>query len=136
MALLSRTRRITRAMALAVALLAVGPVLVLALGSTSARGDWRNATHRPVGLAPEAAAHADAVVQVYAARTYGWRGAFAVHTWLAAKPRDADGYTRYEVIGWYARAGRSAVSVSDYRAPDAEWYGAAPEPAARLFTEC
>ena len=127
MALLSRTRRITRATVLAVALLAAGPVLILALGSTSARGDWRNATHRPVGLAPEAAAHADAVVQVYAARTYGWRGAFAVHTWLAAKPRDADGYTRYEVIGWYARAGRSAVSISDYRAPDAEWYGAAPE---------
>jgi len=78
MALLSRTRRITRAMALVVTLFAAGPVLVLALGSTSARGDWRNATHRPVGLAPEAAAHADAVVQVYAARTYGWRGAFAV----------------------------------------------------------
>ena len=127
MSILHKTRRMAGATALAFALLAAGPVLLLALGSTSARGDWRNATHRPVGLAPEAAAHADAVVQVYAARTYGWRGAFAVHTWLAAKPRDADGYTRYEVIGWYARAGRSAVSISDYRAPDAEWYGAAPE---------
>jgi len=127
MATRSTTRRLARAMTLTFALLAAGPVLVLALGSTSARGDWRNATHRPVGLAPDAAAHRDAVIQVYAARTYGWRGAFAVHTWLAAKPRGADGYTRYEVIGWYARAGRSPVSVSDYRAPDAEWYGAAPE---------
>jgi hypothetical protein len=116
-----------RVTALVLAVLAVGPVLVLALGSSSARGDWRNATHRPVGHAPDAASHRDAVVQVYAARTYGWRGAFAVHTWLAAKPRDADGYQRYEVIGWYARSGRSPVSVSDYRAPDAEWYGAAPE---------
>ena len=29
----------------------------------------------------------EAVVQVYAARTWGWKGAFAVHTWIAFKPR-------------------------------------------------
>ena len=40
------------------------------------------------------------VVQVYGGRTFGWRGAFAVHTWLAAKPAGADRYLRYEVIGW------------------------------------
>ena len=50
----------------------------------------------------------------------GWRGAFAVHTWLAAKPKSADRYTRYEVIGWNLRYGGSAVSISDSRAPDAE----------------
>ena len=38
----------------------------------------------------------------------------------------ADHYTRYEVIGWYARAGRSAVSVTDTRTPDTEWFGASP----------
>jgi GrpB-like predicted nucleotidyltransferase (UPF0157 family) len=111
MPILNATRRMARATALSIALLAAGPVLLLALGSTTARGDWRNATHRPVGHAPDPAAHPDAVVQVYAARTFGWRGAFAVHTWLAAKPRDGERYTRYEVIGWYARAGRSPVSV-------------------------
>ena len=51
-----------------------------------ATGDWRTASHRSAGLAPDPASHRDAVVQVYAARTFGWRGAFAVHTWLAAKP--------------------------------------------------
>jgi hypothetical protein len=30
------------------------------------------------------------------------------------------------VIGWYARGGGSAVSVSTTRAADAEWFGAAP----------
>ena len=65
-------------------------------------------------------------MQVYASRTFGWRGAFAVHTWVAVKPHGADRYTRYEVIGWYARGGGSAISVSDSTAPDAEWYGAAP----------
>jgi hypothetical protein len=112
---------------LLVVLLVVGPLLTLAFGKVSIRGDWSAATHRAVGLAPDPGSHRDAVVQVYGGRTFGWRGAFAVHTWLAAKPAGADRYTRYEVIGWYARTGRSAVSVSSYRAPDAEWYGAVPE---------
>ncbi len=107
-------------------LLAAGPLLTLAFGPVLIDGDWRMATHRPAGLAPDPATHPAAVVQVYASRTFGWRGAFAVHTWLAAKPEGADHYTRYEVIGWYARAGGSAISVGDRRAPDAEWYGSAP----------
>jgi hypothetical protein len=119
-------RRLARAGVLLVALLAAGPLLTLAIGSASTGGDWRSATHRPIGLAPAAPDHPDAVVQVYAARTFGWRGAFAVHTWLAAKPRDAERYTRYEVIGWLARSGRPVIAVTDHRAPDAEWYGAAP----------
>ena len=66
------------------------------------------------------------MVQAYASHTFGWRGAFAVHTWLAAKPAGADHYTRYEVIGWYARSGHSAVSVTNTPTPDTEWYGSAP----------
>src|SRR5437762_9378452 len=107
-------------------LLLSGPLLTLAFGSVSMRGDWRTATHRATGLAPDPASHQEAIVQVYASRTFGWRGAFAVHTWLAAKPVGADRYTRYEVIGWYARRGGSALSISDHGAPDAEWYGASP----------
>ena len=107
-------------------LLFVGPLLNLAFGRASLGGDWRTASHRPAGLAPDPASDREAVVQVYASRTFGWRGAFADHTWLAVKPQDADRYTRYEVIGWYGGGGRSVVSVSDQRAPDAEWFGAAP----------
>lgn len=108
-------------------LLLAGPVLTLAFGPASFRGDWSTASHRPTGQAPDAKTHPEAVVQVYASRTFGWRGAFAVHTWLAAKPAGADRYIRYEVIGWNLRGGGSAVSVSDYRAPDAEWYGSSPQ---------
>src|SRR4051812_36476134 len=107
-------------------LLVSGPLLVLAFGSVPFRGDWSTATHRSTGQAPDASTTPEALVQVYASRTFSWRGAFAVHTWLAAKPAGADHYTRYEVIGWNVRAGRSAVSISGYRAPDAEWYGSAP----------
>lgn len=107
-------------------LLLAGPLLTLAFGRASVQGDWRNATHRSTGQAPDPAAHREAVVQVYAGRAFGWRGAFAVHTWLAAKAPGADHFTRYEVIGWNGGGGRSVVSISGQRAPDAEWFGAAP----------
>ena len=98
----------------------------MVVGDVSMRGDWRTATHRPTGLAPDPAEHPEPIVQVYASRTFGWRGAFAVHTWIAAKPAGAAHYTRYEVIGWRMYGGRSGLSISDDAAPDAEWYGAAP----------
>ena len=109
-----------------VALLASIPLLTLAFGGVPTSRDWRTASHKPSGLAPDPAVERGAVVQVYAARAFGWRGAFAVHTWLAAKPPDADTYTRYEVIGWYSRTGQSTISVTSARAPDTEWFSAAP----------
>jgi len=108
------------------ALLLSGPLLTLASGRASVSGDWRHATQRSTGQAPEPTLHQEAIVQVYASRAFGWRGAFADHTWLAAKAQGADHFTRYEVIGWNGGGGRSVVSISDQRAPDAEWFGAAP----------
>ncbi len=95
----------------------------LAVARADPPSDWRTATHRSAGLAPDPAAHADAVVQVYASRAFAWRGAFADHTWLAVKPAGADRYMRHEVIGWYGGGGGSVVRESDQRAPDAEWFG-------------
>ena len=109
-----------------VGLLLCGPMLSVAFGRASIVGDWRHATHRSTGLAPDPASHAEAIVQVYASRAFGWRGAFSDHTWLAAKSARADHFTRFEVIGWGGGGGRSVISVSDGRAPDAEWFGAPP----------
>ena len=89
-ATIGRAFRAARWLLLILGLLVAGPLLTLAFGRASIRGDWRTATHRSAGLAPDPAAHREAVVQVYASRTFGWRGAFAVHTWLAAKPAGAD----------------------------------------------
>ena len=88
--------------------------------------DWRTASREPVGLAPDPAAVTEAVVQVYAARAWGWRGYFGVHSWLAVKPTGAPAFTVYEVIGWRARWGDSALTIHR-RAADARWYGRAPE---------
>jgi hypothetical protein len=109
------------------ALLVSGPMLAVAMGDASLGRDWRNASQASVGLAPDPASHREPIVQVYAARTVGWRGAFAVHTWIAVKAADAEGYTRYEVIGWRLRSGGSALSVTDNRAPDGEWFGSKPQ---------
>lgn len=97
--------------------------LLLARGGAS---DWRTASREPVGLAPAAAAHPDAIVQVYSARTWGWRGYLAVHTWIAVKPAGATAYTTYEVIGWRLRYSDSALAIGS-RVPDERWFGSAPE---------
>ena len=89
-------------------------VLLLFFMSKGAAGqDWRTASKEPVGLAPEPAATREAVVQVYGARTWGWRGNFGVHTWVAVKPADAPAYTVYEVIGWRLRYADSVVVIQD-----------------------
>jgi hypothetical protein len=103
--------------------------LVLAIGAgavTRAGADWRTACREPVGLAPDPAQTAQAVVQVYAARTVGVRGLFGVHSWVAVKPADAKAFTVYEVIGWKLRWDDTAVSART-RAPDARWFGNEPE---------
>jgi hypothetical protein len=87
---------------------------------------WRTASHEPVGLAPAPAQTPEAVVQVYGARTWGWRGNFGVHTWVAVKPENAPAYTVYEVIGWRLRWSDSVVAIHQ-RAADARWYGNPPE---------
>lgn len=104
----------------------LGPALVYMTGGARLRGDWSVASHRPVGLAPDPAQVDEAVVQVYAARAFAWRGVFSVHTWMAVKPAHAERYTRYEVIGWRLYRGLSPLSISSERPPDAQWFGADP----------
>src|SRR5213593_3155299 len=90
-----------------------------------ARGNWSELSREPSSQAPDPATTPEAVVQVYAARTVGWRGLFAVHTWIALKPSAAAAYTRYEVIGWGVDRGAPALRVKRM-GPDNYWFGARP----------
>ncbi|MGI9263406.1 MAG: DUF3750 domain-containing protein [Gammaproteobacteria bacterium] len=72
--------------------------------------------------APDPAAYREAVVQVYGADVWGFRGNFAIHTWVATKARNEPAYTIYQVIGWRLRRGRPVVSVSEGN-PAKPWYG-------------
>lgn len=86
--------------------------------------DWRTAPRHSAGIAPNPAGIAGAaIVQVYAAPTYGWRGRFATHPWIIYKRTGEERYTRHDVIGWRA----PDVVQRDYALPDGLWYGATPQ---------
>ncbi len=109
--------------------LLVATVLVAAAGCAVLRRAGTNfweLERGPSGQAPDPVMTPEPVVQVYAARTVGLRGLFAVHTWIAVKPREAMSYTRYEVIGWDVDRGAPAVRVNR-AGPDNYWFGDRPE---------
>lgn len=115
-------------------IIGLGAVFLICLGAVSRAHDsgggvaqkWYEASREPAGLAPSAADEPGAVVQVYGARAWGWRGYFGVHTWIAVKAENAEAYTVYEVIGW--RRYRNQPVVAIHRAtPDRRWFGALPE---------
>lgn len=106
-----------------VVILLFGPILlrVAVYAASDPQAHWSQADRSPVGLAPDPQSEPAAVVQVYAARAYRWRGIFAVHTWIAVKPKGAGRYTRYEVTGW----GRPLRITAGH--PDGRWVGNDPQ---------
>ena len=87
---------------------------------------WSASSHEATGQAPAPEEVREAVIQVYGARTWGLRGAVAVHTWVATKRSNAEAYTRHEVIGWRLRRGGSALVQAEGRA-DAMWFSNPPD---------
>jgi len=111
-----------RTMLLVLALFVI-PLAISVATHEPAAATWQDASRAPTGLAPDPAAVREPVVQVYAARTFGWRGAFAVHSWVSVKRAGADAYTRYDVIFW---GGPPHVRLNA-AAPDALWFGSRPD---------
>jgi hypothetical protein len=111
---------------LLVFVLLLGPVVAAAGGWARLDGDWRTASRESVGIAPDPAVETEPIVQVYGARAFGWRGAFAVHTWIAVKRAHAPTFTTYEVIGWRFWHGISPVAVRQ-GAPDRKWFNSPPK---------
>lgn len=110
--------------ALSVAALAlVAPLLLKGASHSWAAAPWYRTDRGPTGLAPDPATTPGAVIQVYAAPTYGWRGVFAVHTWIAVKPEGASHYERWDVVGW----GGGRTVRRNYDGPDDKWFGRMPE---------
>jgi len=88
--------------------------------------DYWELSSEASGQAPDPAATLEPVIQVYAARTVGWRGLVGVHTWIVLKPAEAPAYTRYEVMGWGVGSGRPAIRVNRM-GPDNHWFGSRPD---------
>ncbi len=87
--------------------------------------DWQTADRSSIGIAPDPAIESEAIVQVYAARTFNWQRIFAVHTWIATKAEDASEYNVYQVVGWRKWRGLPVV-VKEQDIPDRSWFGSPP----------
>lgn len=118
--------RVGLALAAAVLLLSSGPLVVLAFGGIDLDAHWSSASRASTGLAPLPAAEPAAVVQVYGARAFNWRGTFGLHTWIATEREGADHYTVHHVLGWNLRRGGSVVTTMQAGPPDFHWFNARP----------
>ncbi|MHB0776894.1 DUF3750 domain-containing protein [Halomonas sp. WWR20] len=108
-------------------LLLAGPAYMLAGHQLERDVAWFQADRTSTGQAPAPDEVRDAVVQVYAARAFDWRGAFGVHTWIATKAENAEQYRTHQVLGWH----RPTV-ISRFEAPDRTWFGNPPTLLAEL----
>jgi len=88
--------------------------------------DWRTASRQSAGIAPDPASTPEAVLQVYGADTWGWRGWFAIHTWIAAKRTGEANFTVYDVVGWRGYRGQPVLRIA-VDIPDRYWYGERPQ---------
>lgn len=106
-------------------LLLVSVTTTIIVGCSS-HADWHNASRASAGIAPNPVETDEAVLHVYGADTWGWRGWFAIHTWIAAKRSGESGYTVYDVVGWRGGYGGEVLRITR-DIPDRYWYGEKPE---------
>ncbi len=102
-------------------------IFSILLLAACAKHDWRTASREPAGIAANPELTQEAIIEVYAADAFSWRGWFAVHTWIALKDEGAKEYTVYEIVGWRAKSGLPALRQIQTKTPDRYWYGAKPE---------
>ncbi|MCC3305970.1 DUF3750 domain-containing protein [Sneathiella sp. HT1-7] len=123
---MAAVRKVFLVILCAILLFGLPQMLSVAAGTSSEASSWSSARRDATGLSPSPETHKEAIIQIFGARTWGWRGNFAIHTWISMKRKDADNYDRYEVIGWRARNGGNAL-VHSRSAPDNHWFGNTPE---------
>jgi hypothetical protein len=96
------------------------------LANCSSGKDWRTASRESANIAPDPAVTKEAVLQVYGADAWSWRGWFAIHTWIAAKKTGEELYTVYDVVGWRGNRGQPVMRIAQ-DVPDRLWFGEKPE---------
>jgi len=111
---------------LLIKLLLVLVLQTLLLAGCSTDKDWRTASRESAGLAPAPAGTNEAILQIYGAKAWGWRGWFAIHTWISAKHTGETSYTVYDVVGWRSHRNRPVLRI-EHDIPDRYWYGEKPQ---------
>ena len=118
---MQRMKRCFIGFALTLSVLLAGPLFLAACAGFQDSGSWRTADRSSARIAPSPEQVKAAIVQVYAARAFNWRGYFAVHTWISTKATGASQYYVHDVTGW-----RYNVVQSRPGEPDRAWFGSKP----------
>lgn len=103
----------------------IGPLWLLLSGQVDLSADYRTASRQSAHLAPDPKTTSEAVIQVYSARAFNWRGIFATHNWMAVKPKNASQYIVYQVIGWRTFFNQPALMIQQ-DIPDRYWFNQKP----------
>jgi uncharacterized protein YceK len=106
-------------------LLTVLALTGLMISGCSSHKGIHAASRESAGIAPDPSVTKEAILQVYGADTWGWRGWFAIHTWIAAKRTGEESYTVYDVVGWRSHHGQPVMMIKQ-DVPDRYWFGAKP----------
>ncbi len=102
-----------------------GPIFILLSGIIDFSADYRTANNNSAHIAPLPEQYHDAIIQVYTARAFHWRGLFAVHTWIAFKAKNATNYTVMQVVGWRYFMNEPPLLIrKDF--PDRFWFNQKP----------
>lgn len=104
----------------------IGPLWILLNGNIDFKASYLTANRESSLLAPLPNIDKEAIVQIYAARAFNWRGLFSLHLWLSVKPKNAASYTVYQVVGWRSFRGLPALSVAEDM-PDRIWFNQKPK---------
>ena len=110
---------------LLILVLLTGPLWVYLSGQLDLKTHWSSASRESTGTAPSPQMFPEASVRVYYARSFHWRGAFGVHSWLAIKEKNGSSYQIFQVIGWRLFGNHSSVDVH-WGDPARYWYGEKP----------
>ena len=81
---------------------------------------YRDADWSSTGALPPARQFEPARLVVFTGTTGGWKGVFAVHSWVVLKPKGARNWTRYDVVGW-----GNPLRTNGWPA-DGRWFGNVP----------
>jgi len=100
----------------------LGPILARATFYAIGKSprSWRDADWSSTGALPPAGQFKPARLVVFTGTTGGWKGVFAVHSWIVLKRANARDWTRYDVVGW-----GNPVRTNGWPA-DGRWFGNMP----------
>ena len=102
-----------------------GPLYILFSGKLVLNQPWWKANRSSAHIAPDPKTYKKAIFQIYAARAYNWRGTFAIHPWIAVKPKYATKYTIYQCLGWNILLKKPIIDIKQ-DIPDRIWFGHRP----------